>query len=136
MTHRTIHIRGWRVDVFIEDGYHPDMVLDCLEDMDAPDSIVEKAQMMMYNGHPNQAFTYSNGRRTCIWIGKTTSPKEFVNSTIHEIRHLVDHIAEHYGLDNEEQVAYISGDAAFLLAEDICEMGCPHCGKEKYGMQQ
>ena len=24
MTHRTIHIRGWRVDVFIEDGYHPD----------------------------------------------------------------------------------------------------------------
>ena len=23
------------------------------------------------------------------------------------------------------------GGAAFLLAEDICEHGCPHCGKEE-----
>ena len=130
MTHRTIHIRGWRVDVFIGDGYHPDEVLDCLEDMDAPDGIVEKAQAMMYDGRPNEAFTYSNGRRTCIWIGKTTSSEEFINSMIHEIRHLVDHIAEYYGLGNNEAVGYLSGDAAFLLAEDICEHGCPHCGKE------
>lgn len=129
MTHRTIHIRGWRVDVFIGDGYHPDEVLDCLEDMDAPDGIMEKAQTMMYDGRPNEAFTYSNGRRTCIWIGKTDSHEEFLNSMIHEIRHLVDHIADYYGLSNGEAVGYMSGDAAFLLAEDICEHGCPHCVK-------
>ena len=33
--------------------------------------------------------------------------------------------------DNNETVGYLSGDAAFLLAEDICEHGCPHCGKEE-----
>lgn len=131
MTHRTIHIRGWRVDVFIEDGYHPDMVMECLEDMGAENDILENAHGLIVENKPNQAFTYSNGRRTCIYIGWTTSPQEFINSMIHEIRHLVDHIAEYYGLDNNEAVGYLSGDAAFLLAEDICEHGCPHCGKEE-----
>lgn len=129
MTHRTVHIGGWRVDVFIEDGYHPDTVLDCLDDMGAPEAVVERAQAMMYDGRPNEAFTYSNGRRTCMWIGPTTSPDEFLNSMIHELRHLVDHIAEYHGLDDTESVGYLSGDAALLLAEDICRHGCPHCGE-------
>ena len=131
MTHRTIHIRGWRVDVFIEDGYHPDMVMECLEDMGAENDILENAHGLIVENRPNQAFTYSNGRRTCIYIGWTTSPQEFINSMIHEIRHLVDHIADYYGLSNGEAVGYMSGDAAFLLAEDTCEHGCPHCGKEE-----
>jgi hypothetical protein len=130
MTHRTIHIRGWRVDVFIEDGYHPDMVMECLEEMDAPNDILEKAHGLIVENKPNQAFTYSNGRRTCIYIGWTTSGEEFLNSLVHEIRHLVDHIAAFYGLENNEAVGYLSGDAALLLAEDICEHGCVHCRKE------
>ena len=124
MTRRTIHIRGWRVDVFIEDGYYPDEVMECLEEMGAPDRILERAHRLLVENNPNQAFTYSNGRRTVIWIGKTTSAEEFINSMIHELRHLVDHIAEYYGLKNNETVGYISGDAAFLLAEEICEHGC------------
>ena len=142
MTHRTIHIRSWRVDVFIEDnatapynlqGHFKEMdeVIDCLIGIGANDDIVEKAGRMLFEEHPNQAFTYSNGRRTCIYIGWTTSGEEFLNSMIHEIRHLVDHIAAFYGLDNNEAVGYISGDAALLLAEDICEHGCPHCRKEE-----
>lgn len=127
VTHRTIHIRGWQVDVFIEDGHHPDEVLECLEDMGAPEDIIERAYGMISDDTPNQAFTYSNGRRTCIWIGKTDSPEEFINSMIHEIRHLVDHIADYYGISNGEAVGYMSGDAAFLLAEEICEHGCTHC---------
>jgi hypothetical protein len=130
MTHRTIHIRGWRVDVFIEDGYHPDMVMECLEEMDAPNDILEKAHGLIVENKPNQAFTYSNGRHTCIYIGWTTSGEEFLNSLVHEIRHLVDHIAAFYGLENNEAVGYLSGDAALLLAEDICEHGCVHCRKE------
>ena len=133
MTHRTIHIRGWRVDVFIESFQDNPMydVLGCLESMKAPNDVLAKAKDLMWENKPNQALTYSKGRRTCIYIGWTTSPQEFINSMIHEIRHLVDHIAEYYGLDNNEAVGYLSGDAAFLLAEDICEHGCPHCGKEE-----
>jgi hypothetical protein len=140
VTHRTIHIRGWRVDVFIEDNANApyniqghfnemDEVIDCVIGIGANDDIVEKATRMLSEGNPNQAFTYSNGRRTVIWIGKTTSAEEFINSMIHELRHLVDHIAEYYSLDNNEAVGYLSGDAAFMLAEDICEHGCRHCNQ-------
>jgi hypothetical protein len=134
MTHRTIHIRGWRVDVFIdgrEGGNGLDDMLDTLEAMGAPFNILARCDEMVVGGVPNQAFTYSNGRRTCIYIGWTTSGEEFLNSMIHEIRHLVDHIAAFYGLDNNEAVGYLSGDAALLLAEDICEHGCPHCRQEE-----
>ena len=106
-------------------------VSDCLFEMGADDYIMDKAYGLIEENRPNQAFTYSNGRRTTIYIGWTTSVEEFINSMIHEIRHLVDHIAEYFGLDNNEAVGYLSGDAAFLLAEDICEHGCKHCGKDE-----
>jgi hypothetical protein len=132
MTHRTIHIRGWRVDVFIDEGDGgARAVSDCLLEMGADDYIMDKAYGLIEENRPNQAFTYSKGKCTCIYIGWTTSGEEFINSMIHEIRHLVDHIAEYFGLDNNEAVGYLSGDAAFLLAEDICEHGCPHCGKDE-----
>ena len=129
MTHRTIHIRGWRVDVFIDDLKDGSLyeLRRCLEEMDASDSILEEANGLVMGNEPNQAFTFSNGRRTCIYIGWTTSPSEFLNSLVHELRHLVDHIAKYYGFENNEAVGYLSGDAAFLLAEDICEHGCKHC---------
>jgi hypothetical protein len=132
MTHRTIHIRGWRVDVFISDERWPylDEVVGCLKSIGADAGIIDKAVDAMGSGEPNRAFTFSNGGRTCIWIGWTTSGSEFINSMIHEIRHLVDHIAAYYGIENNEAVGYMSGDAAFALAEDICMHGCPCCGKE------
>jgi hypothetical protein len=103
--------------------------MECLEEMGAPNGILERAHGLIVENNPNQAFTYSNGRRTVIWIGKTTSAEEFINSMIHELRHLVDHIAEYYSLDNNEAVGYLSGDAAFMLAEDICEHVCGHCNQ-------
>lgn len=137
MIHRRIHIRNWLVDVFIDNSRHFDVdeVLSLLYDMNASFDTMERAEDMMQGYRPNEAFTYSNGKHTCIYIGWTTSPQEFINSMIHELRHLVDHIAEYYELDNNEAVGYLSGDAAFLLAEDICEHGCPHCGKEKNELQ-
>lgn len=136
MTHRTIHIRGWRVDVFIDNGKHFDIdeVLELLYDMGASFEIMERANDMMQGYEPNEAFTFSVWRHTCIYIGWTTNGEEFLNSMVHELRHLVDHIAEYHGLSNGEAVGYMSGDAAFLLAEDICHYGCEHCRKEfEYG---
>ena len=138
MMHRTIYIRGWRVDVFIDDGNEDVFVGEiniCLDDMGAPDDIVERCNELIIEGKPNQAFTYSNGKRTCMYIGWTTSGDEFINSIVHELRHLVDHIADYHGLVDDEETAYMSGDAAFLLAKEICEIGCPRCRKEdKHGM--
>lgn len=134
MIHRTLLIGQWSVDVFINDnGDRTDFgpVTDCLFKMGASDSVIEKAERMMDSGRPNEAFTCSMGNHSCIYIGQTTSGEEFINSLIHELRHLIDHIANHYGITDGETVGYMSGDAAMLLAKDICELGCPRCGKEE-----
>lgn len=129
MIHRTIYIRGrWRVDVFIDNGnLDIDEVMDRLVDMGASYQAMEQCYKMMERGVMNEAFTYSNGRNTCIYIGATTSGEEFLNSVVHELRHLIDHIADYYGLGNGEAVGYLSGDMAFALADDICTLGCSHC---------
>lgn len=136
MIYKTIYIRNdWRVDVFIYEGDsdYSDFgdVNICLDEMDAPDHIIERCNAIVLEGKPNRAFTYSNGKRTCIYIGWTTSGAEFINSLVHELRHLIDHIADYYGIGNGEAVGYMSGDAAFMLAEEICELGCSHCRKEE-----
>ena len=133
MTYRTIHIRGWRVDVFIDDGRHFDIdrVLGLLYGMGADFETMEKAEDVMLGVLPNEAFTFSTWRHSVIYIGWTTSGAEFLNSMRHETRHLIDHIADAYGLDTKgEEVGYMSGDTALLLAEDICRFGCEHCRKE------
>ena len=134
MTHRQIHSNNWLVDVFIDDGKHFDIdeVLEVLYGMGASFEIMEKAEYMMQGFKPNEAFTFSVWRHTCIYIGWTTSGSEFLNSIKHEIRHLIDHIANAYGIKtNGEEVGYMSGDAAYQLAEDICRFGCEHCRKEE-----
>ena len=133
MTHRTIHIRNWRVDVFIDDGSPFDIeeVLGLLYDMGASFETMEDAERIMLGVRPNEAFTFSVWRHSCIYIGWTTTGSEFLNSMKHEIRHLIDHIANAYDirLDGED-VGYMSGDAAYLLAEDICRYGCEHCRQQ------
>lgn len=134
MIHRVLHIRSkWRVDVFIDndDSYDYSEVIGCLNDMNASDWAMDKVERHLDKDSYNEAFTYSKGRRTCIFIGKTTDGREFLNSLVHELRHLVDHIADYYGWDNSEAVGYLSGDMAFELAEDICRLGCTECRKFK-----
>ena len=134
MTHRQININNWLVDVFIDDGKHFDIdeVLEVLYGMGASFEIMEKAEYMMQGFKPNEAFTFSVWRHTCIYIGWTTSGSEFLNSMKHEIRHLIDHIANAYGIKtNGEEVGYMSGDAAYQLAEDICRFGCEHCRNQE-----
>lgn len=130
MIHRRIHIKNWVVDFFIDNGGFVDFyeIMQCLYEIGAEKDAVERALALFERDLPNEAFTCSTSmRRTCIYIGRTTSGKEFVNSIVHELRHLVDHIAKYYELDNGEAVGYISGDTAFLLADDICRLGCEHC---------
>lgn len=133
--HRLSILNDWQVDVFINDGGRLDigLITDCLYDMGANEGIVGRAVTMIEDDIPNEAFTYSNRHCSCIYIGWTTSGEEFINSIVHEAYHLVHYIAQSYGIENEEKPAYLIGDVAFLLAKDICELGCTHCRKQEKG---
>ena len=131
LIHRLLYIGRWRVDFFFAQGdFDPSSVLECLEDMDAPNRVLEDSWFKMQRGVVNEGFSWPNSRmmRSCIYIGPTTDGAEFVNTLTHELRHLADDIATFLGIDlRGEEVAYITGNTAQEFVEVICRLGCPCC---------
>lgn len=81
--------------------------------------------------HDNTGMTYSNldTRTTVMVIGRSTSEAETVNTFSHELRHLGDDFAEactipHHG----EEIAYLTGDIACVLAGSLLRIVCD-CSK-------
>lgn len=128
MIHRTLIIGRWTADfLFATDGYDIDGVLACLWDAHAPKHILSQAESLMLSCSRNCGFTYSNPhyRRAVVLIGPTTSGAEFLNTFVHEVRHLADGIASSLGIDlDSETPAYLSGETARALADTVCQLGC------------
>ena len=131
MFHRVMGIGRWVVDfLFAKEGYDIEGVLACLYDAGASNSVLEQAEDLMLSCKYNCGFTYSDQRRrrAVVLIGPASSGEEFLDTVVHETRHLADAIAEGLGIYlNSEHPAYISGDTARSLAGIICELGCPKC---------
>ena len=73
---------------------------------------------ILEDNKPNCGITYSNHilKTTILVITKTTSTKEFVNTFVHEVSHIQNHIIKTYHLDNNsEQVCYMIGTIAEQL---------------------
>lgn len=131
MIHRVINIGHWVIDfLFATESYDEDGVLSCLYEIDCPYDIMLRASRIMQSNRMNRGFTFSNEalkRSVCV-VGPSTSGKQFLNTLVHEVRHVADAIAKHLGYElDAEGPAYISGDATMALAEVICELGCEHC---------
>lgn len=131
MIHRVLAIGRWVVDfLFAIDDYDEEGVLSCLYDIDSPYYFMRRASKIMEGNKPNRGFTFSNEniRRAVVVIGPTTSGKQFQNTFVHEMRHLVDAISHSLGIKRpSETSAYMSGDAAMALADVVCSLGCGHC---------
>lgn len=79
------------------------------------------------NNKPNCGITYSNHilKTTILVISKTTSAKEFVDTFVHELSHIQNHIIKTYHLDNNsEQVCYMIGDIAKQLYTKCSRLFC------------
>jgi len=131
MIRRVLKIGRWVVDfIFAEDGYDEEAVLGCLYDIDAPISVMQRADRIMDSMEYNRGFTCTNPslRRAVVVVGPTTSGEEFINTLSHEIDHLSDSIAEYYGIKGRrEGTSYLTGDTTMALAKVICRLGCHHC---------
>ena len=128
MIHRTLIIGRWVADfLFATEGYDIEGVLGCLWDAHAPRHIISQAERLMLSCSRNCGFTYSNPhyRRAVVLIGPTTSGAEFLNTFVHEVRHLADGIAKSLGVDlDSESPAYLAGETARALADTVCMLGC------------
>lgn len=134
MIWKTLMIGRWRADfLFAVDEYDEDMVMGLLKEMEAPRSIMRQAELKMKYVSLDEGFEWSNPRlmRSIYVVGPTSSGKQFQNSFVHELRHLVDDIGWYLGIPlRGESLAYMSGDTAGELAEILCRYGCEHCRRE------
>ena len=127
MIHRQLYIGSWICDFFFaSDSLGRSRILRLLYRYGATDDLLERAGDIIDGGY-DKGFTYTNHvlKHSIVVIGPTSSGAEFLDSFVHEVRHLANDIAEELGYDlDAEMPSYLSGDAARELAEDICRLGC------------
>ena len=66
----------------------------------------------------DKGFTYTNNNTKLSFVGisETTSKGEFINSIVHEAKHITEHICNYYNISLEgEPSAYIIGEIVMLL---------------------
>lgn len=96
----------------------------------APDSIAGKVADNVLAGRLNEGFTYSNPwlRRTVFAMGETSSGPEVLDTTVHEIIHILQHISMEDDIDPYgEAIAYLGGNLSHTISDIVCELSCPRC---------
>lgn len=103
--------RGWNVLVYYnvkpEDFVE---VVDSLEQLDCSKKDIKKALHVLRR--KNTGFTFSNDeyKMSIVCIGQATNIGEFVNTTIHEAKHVQSHICSYYDIEEyTETAAYLIG---------------------------
>ncbi len=133
MIRRILKLGGWVVDFLFAVGECDDeYILDCLYDVEAPYSVLQKVSRFLDSDCVNCGFTYGNTdiKQAVVFVGPSTSNEEFLDTLVHEIHHLAVIVASSIGYDlDSEAPAYVAGDYARDLAEVICMLGCPQCDK-------
>lgn len=78
----------------------------------------------------NKGYTYTNytDHLTIVCISKATSGEQMYDSIQHELKHVVEHLSEYYGVDPKGEVAaYLQGEVARLMYPAAAMVMCPKC---------
>lgn len=103
--------RGWNVLIYYN-VHEEDFVevRDSLRQLDCPTQDINKAFKVLTK--KNTGFTFSNSeyKMSIVCIGSATKVEEFVNTVIHEAKHVQSHICSYYDIpENGETAAYLIG---------------------------
>lgn len=85
-------------------------IIDALEQLDCTKEDVHAAITTLRN--KNTGFTYTNTdyKMSMVCIGQATNVGQFVDTTVHEAKHVQSHVCQYYGIDeNSETAAYLIG---------------------------
>lgn len=134
MIYRKVKIHNWTIRfLFSFDKSDKAAVVESLFWAEAPNSIIRRVAENVNAGHLNEGFCYSNPslRCTVLGTGLAESGPEVLNTMVHEIIHICQHIAMEDGMGPYgEEMAYLGGDIAREVSDIVCELSCPKCHKK------
>lgn len=123
-----IPLYDWNVTAFFDAGAEDeDAILSELWYICCPEHTMARVERNLRRDAMDTGFTYSNGvlRESVMTVGHASSPREFMNSYAHELRHLVDDIAYSSFLPMRgEGVGYLTGELTWEYWEDIRDLLC------------
>lgn len=103
--------RGWNVLIYYGVSQNDLIEIeDSLLQIDCPKKYIKRAFKVMRN--KNTGFTFSNSdyKMSIVCVGEASDISQFVNTTIHEAKHVQSHICSYYQIDeSSEQAAYLMG---------------------------
>ena len=81
----------------------------------------------IYLGERNSGFTHTNfkERLSIVAIGEADSRKQFLNTIVHEAKHVQSHICMYYDIPEDgEDAAYLIGYIVMKMYEGFRELLC------------
>lgn len=82
----------------------------------------DKALKILSNYNTGMAITNDDLKMSTIFISKASSPSEWWNTAIHELKHVADAIISYYGVEwDGEDAAYLTGHMTKQLVEAVGE---------------
>lgn len=109
--------REWGVIVYYNVG-EEDLVeiIDALEQLDCTEADTHAAIVTLRK--KNTGFTYTNTdyKMSMVCIGQATNVGQFVDTTVHEAKHVQSHVCSYYGIHEDSE------DAAYLIGHLVHKM--------------
>lgn len=103
--------RDWNVLVYYNVGEQDFVeVIDSLRQLDCPKDDIKRAMSVLRR--KNTGFTFSNTdyKMSIICISKASNIGQFINTAIHEAKHVQSHICDYYNISEDtETAAYLIG---------------------------
>lgn len=112
------------------DAYYVDEIAERLIEVGCNGTLLERAVRNMSSGTLNNGLTYSNlqTRESVMVIALTSNASQFLNSLVHELRHLINNICEVWGIEQDsEESCYLAGDVAQMMFGKVRRLMCDHC---------
>lgn len=103
--------REWNVLIYYNvDKYDFAEVIDSLEQLDCPKSSINKAMNTLKKKNSGFTFTNEDYHMSIVCIGAATNIGQFVNTAIHEAKHVQSHVCQYYNIkEDSETAAYLIG---------------------------
>lgn len=102
---------GWNVIIYYNvSHYTRDMVEELLKLGCSKRDILESLDTVVRRRNNAVTFSVLEKKTSMVFIGRATSIDQFVNSVVHEAKHVQSHICQYYGIDEDgETAAYLIG---------------------------
>lgn len=123
----------WHVRVYYAvTTYWAERIIADMEDIGCSGERLYRAYRSLLKGDLNTGLTYSDfaGHNSVMVISLTSTPAQFLNSWLHEMRHLSRHIEQACGISPYgEEAAYLAGDIGQRMFPVAKKFICEHCRK-------